>query len=88
MKALLDILNEEKNIVRQINRFDSAIESRYELFEHIRRIGPDCDAKERDLERLVIEIDILKNNRNEYQELLRGIQQVRAGYLHYLSELS
>lgn len=87
MKALLDILNEEKCVVRQINRLDSDIQSRGEYLERMRRTYPDCSAKERDIERLIIEIDILKSERSKQEEVLRGIQYELSGYLAYLSEI-
>ena len=87
MKALLDILNEEKVVVRQINRLDSDIKSRGEYLEHIRRAHPDCEAKERDIERMIIEIDILKSERSKQQETLQGVQHELAGYLAYLTEI-
>lgn len=87
MKALLDILMEEKNMVRQINRLDNDIQSRGEYLEHIRRIGPECEAKERDVERLIIEIDILNTERSKQHEVLRGVQHELSGYLSYLTEL-
>jgi predicted nucleic acid-binding Zn-ribbon protein len=87
MKALLDILNEEKCVVRQINRLDSDIKSRGEYLEHMRRTYPDCSAKERDVEKLIIEIDILKTERSKQEDVLRDVQHELAGYLSYLTEL-
>lgn len=87
MKALLDILNEEKIIVRNINRLDNDIASRGEYMEHIRRAHPDCEAKDQDLEEMVIEIDILKTERSKQQEILRGIQHELSGYLAYLTNI-
>lgn len=87
MKALLDILNEEKVVVRQINRLDSDILSRGEYLERMRRTYPDCTAKERDIERMIIEIDNLKSERFNQQETLQGVQHELAGYLAYLTEI-
>lgn len=87
MKALLDILNEEKIIVRQVNRLNSDIESRSEYYNHIRRTFSDCEAKERDLEGLIIEIDILKTERSKQEVALRDIQHELAKYLEYLNTL-
>lgn len=87
MKALLDILNEEKCVVRQINRLDSDIQSRGEYLEHMRRTYPDCSAKEQNVEKLIIEIDILKTERSKQEDVLRDVQHELAGYLSYLTEL-
>ena len=88
MKALIDILNEEKNIVRRINRLDNDIESRREYYEHMRRTYPDCKAKERDLEQLIIEIDILKTERSKELELLKDVRDELARYLSGLSSIT
>jgi predicted nucleic acid-binding Zn-ribbon protein len=87
MKALLDILNEEKYLVDQINRLDHYINRYREQRDTIRTSYPDCESKERDLERMIIEIDILENQKTGYQDQLQGVQHELAGYLSFLSDL-
>ena len=88
MKALLDILNEEKSVVRRINRLTNDIESRGEYYKHILRTGPDCEAKERDLEKVIFEIDICKSERSKELELLNDVRNELAKYLTDLTKVT
>lgn len=88
MKALIDILNEEKSIVRRINRLTSDIESRDEYYKHILRTHPECEAKQRDLERMIIEIDICKVERAKELALLKDVRDELAKYLSDLTTVT
>ena len=88
MKALIDILTEEKSVVRRINRLDNDIKSRHEYYEHVLRAHPDCEAKERDLEEIIIEIDIIKTERSKELELLKDVRNELSKYLLDLTRVT
>ena len=74
-KAFLDILLEERDAVKDVNKVQYDIEYKREYREHIIAHFPDCDAKTRDIELLDEELVQLAGRKLKYEAILVGIRR-------------
>lgn len=81
MRALLDILYDERNLVREIEQVEDTIESRTVWRERLREIGPDCQAKYEDLAIMLAEIERLRIRKYECEDKLRAIRREIASHI-------
>lgn len=88
MKALLDILKEEKYLVDEINKFDRQIKHTHEYYSHVDANMPDCDAKEHDLKRMLNDIDIWENHKARLEQRLHNVHCELSSFIDRLIELS
>ena len=84
MKSLLDILKEEKELVRRFNSQSDAIDLFEEQLERIRNLDVDCKVKEDNINYYEVLIE-------EYQcailETTRELDKVRLEIRNYFKEL-
>ena len=83
-KSLLDILLDEREAVKSVNKIQYDIEYKREYYSYISNMFPDCVAKEEDLDRITEEIAKLQDDKIEAEENLADIRRRLAGYLNYL----
>lgn len=84
-KAFLDILLEERNAVKDVNKVQYDIEYKQEYREHIIEHFPDCDAKTQDIERIGEELVQLAGRKLKYEADLVGVRRELALYIDRLN---
>ena len=78
---MLDILFEEREAVKKLNKIQSDIEFKHEFHDHINNIFPDCTAKEDDLRRIDEDIIKLQDDMVEAKKELAAIRCKLALYI-------
>ena len=85
MISTLNILNKEKRLVDEINRWDRCIEIARSQLEDIKKYTIDCETRTRDL--TVLE-SMIKEYQENKSELLKQLDEVRIELQNHLTLIS
>ena len=80
----MDLLLNEREAAKSVNKIQCDIEFKREYYEYIRNMFPDCEAKDADLDRVVEEIAKLQDDKVEAEQALRTVRRGLALYIKAL----
>lgn len=84
MISTLNILNKEKRLVDEINRWDRCIKIARSQLEDIKKYTIDCETRTRDL--IVLE-DMIKDYQENRSELLKKLDEVQIELREHLKQM-
>lgn len=85
-KPLIDILTEEKDLVKEIAILEATVKDVSDLRIHILMNYPDCDLKVQEIKRLQNEIDEMNNRKFDCKQRLEEVRRSIAGYFKYITK--
>ena len=84
-KALLDVLHEEKELIKEIAVLEATVKDISDLRVHLLMNGPDCELKVTEIKRLQNEIDDKNNRKFDCKRRLEEARRSIASYFNYIS---
>lgn len=84
-KPLLDILFEEKDLIKEIAILEDTVKDVSDLRIHLLMNCPDCEMKVREIKRLQNEIDDMNNRKFDCKRELDEVRRSIAGYFKYVT---